>query len=211
MKRLIVAPHMDDEVLGCGGLIAKEPDGVTVVFCTAGSGTRLLERHAAQTILGYRESVHLGYEDGLLGARVVGLVTQLDQLLSRIQPDELYIPYPDLHQDHIAAYEAGMRAARASMKEGHWYVPSVFVYDVSAYSHELQPTGLTYSVIEALEPEHVAKKSAAMDAYASECQPPPSANNGWATELTAQALGLTHKLHAAEHFAPVRIIRKDNS
>ena len=56
-----------------------------------------------------------------------------------IQPQEMYLPYPDLHQDHIATYEAGMRTARASMKKDHWYVPSVFVYDVAAYTLELRP------------------------------------------------------------------------
>ncbi len=25
MRRLVVAPHMDDESLGCGGLLAKHP------------------------------------------------------------------------------------------------------------------------------------------------------------------------------------------
>ena len=52
-----------------------------------------------------------------------GLVGALDEVLAEWQPSELYLPFPSLHQDHIAAYEAGMRAARLSMTEGHWFTP----------------------------------------------------------------------------------------
>jgi N-acetylglucosamine malate deacetylase 1 len=31
MKRLVLAPHCDDETLGCGGLLAKYPDECGVV------------------------------------------------------------------------------------------------------------------------------------------------------------------------------------
>ena len=34
MKRLILAPHMDDEAMGCGGLMAKHPDECVVVVMT---------------------------------------------------------------------------------------------------------------------------------------------------------------------------------
>ena len=46
------------------------------------------------------------------------LVTWLDAILATLKPTELYLPTPGMHQDHIAAYEAGMRAARKSYTDG---------------------------------------------------------------------------------------------
>lgn len=207
MKRLILAPHADDEVLGCGGLLAKYPDDCVVVICAEQTETRLEESRAAQKILKYSKAYRLGLPDGRLPMHEVEMVTMLDELLSVEQPDEMYLPYPDLHQDHIAAYEAGMRAARASMKPNHWYVPNVFVYDVAAYSLELRPTGLRYSVFEDISGWPVSAKGHAMDAYASECAPPPSPSNGRALAMQAQALGAMHKIEAAEQYAVVRMVR----
>ena len=50
MKRLVVAPHCDDETLGCGGLLAKYPDTGVLVVSSPGP-ERLREFDAAQKIL----------------------------------------------------------------------------------------------------------------------------------------------------------------
>ncbi len=48
MRRLVVAPHMDDESLGCGGLMAKHPDDCTVVVVTD-SGEERAREHATRS------------------------------------------------------------------------------------------------------------------------------------------------------------------
>jgi LmbE family N-acetylglucosaminyl deacetylase len=206
MKRMIVAPHCDDEVLGCGGLLAKYPDECVVVFVTNPSEVRLQEAKNAAECLGYGRAEMLQLPDGEVEFHGKQLVGDLDRLLGVYKPDELYLPYPDLHQDHIATYEAGMRSARASMKADHWYVANVLVYDVAAYSLELAPTGLKFNVFEDVT-EVVHKKGEAMDLYASECAPPPAPSNGQALIVQAQALGSMHKLGAVEQYAAVRTIR----
>ena len=40
MRRLVLAPHMDDESLGCGGLLAKFPTECTVVTMTDSGAQR---------------------------------------------------------------------------------------------------------------------------------------------------------------------------
>ena len=45
MKRLILAPHMDDEAMGCGGLMAKHPDECVVVVMTDSGEVREVRGH----------------------------------------------------------------------------------------------------------------------------------------------------------------------
>lgn len=45
--RLVIAPHAADEVLGCGGLLAKYPEECVVAVCSIPSQTRKQEAAAA--------------------------------------------------------------------------------------------------------------------------------------------------------------------
>ena len=206
-RTLVVAPHPDDEVLGCGGLLAKYPGQCEVVVMVQPTETRLREHLASRAILGFDTTHFLSLPDGNLQESMAGIVDRLDQIVRMTQPQEMYLPYPDLHQDHIATYEAGMRAARASMKKDHWYVPSVFVYDVAVYSFELRPTGLKFDTFEDISGNPVLAKGKAMDCYESETAPPPSPANGATLIKQAEALGATHHRYAVEQYAAVRVLR----
>ena len=59
MQRLVIAPHMDDESMGCGGLLAKFPDECTVVVVAAGDETRSREFRSAMEVLGVRRTREL--------------------------------------------------------------------------------------------------------------------------------------------------------
>jgi LmbE family N-acetylglucosaminyl deacetylase len=207
VKRLIVAPHADDEVLGCGGLLAKYPGECDVVIMSRPSPVRLREHEDSRDVLGYETTHLIGLPDGSLTEYMAEMVAKLDCVIRTVQPQEMYLPYPDLHQDHIATYEAGMRSARASMKRDHWYVPNVFVYDVAAYTLELRPTGLKFDTFEDISGDPVLAKGKAMDCYVSETAPPPSPANGAALIKQAEALGSMHRRHAVEQYAAVRVLR----
>lgn len=204
MTRLILAPHADDEVLGCGGLLAKYPEECVVAVCSTPTEQRRREAVRAQDILGYREIVwlELGKEYG--GRSLVGV---FDALLGTHRPDELYLPYPDVHQDHIAVYHAGIRAARASTSPQHWYVRGLFVYDVAVYTTELSPSGLKFDTFEDITGPGIRGKAEAIDAYESVAAAPPSPVNGQSLTIQATALGSMHRLGAVEQYATVRVVR----
>ncbi len=131
---MVVAPHPDDEVLGCGGLIAlKRRLGVRVqiVFVTDGAASHdVVARHDPQLaalrrqealkaaeILGVpAEDVHfLDRPDGRLRSLPASdrqsTVAALAELLTRWQPQELYVPHRhDRTEDHEASYELVMAA-----------------------------------------------------------------------------------------------------
>ena len=204
-RRLILAPHADDEALGCGGLLAKYSNETAVVVLAQPDDVRAKEFDEAQRVLGYQNAYCLGLPDGSVGQHMRELVGLLDSVLIACRPDELYLPYPSVHQDHVATYEAGMRSARLSMTSRHWFPPSVLVYDVAAYDLELYPTDLRWNVFEALEQSHVDLKVRAVNAYASQQVQGPHPLNG--IRECAHALGSARQVGWAEQFALVRAVR----
>jgi LmbE family N-acetylglucosaminyl deacetylase len=205
VRRIVVAPHADDETLGCGGLLAKYPQNSAVVVLGQPDEIRVQEFEKARAILNYDQYYFLGLEDGYIGADMHTLVGKLDQVMEDWQPQEMYLPYPSLHQDHIAAYEAGMRASRLSMSSGHWFTPSVMIYDVTAYDVALYPTDLRWTLFESLTEEQIDQKVAALAAYASQqVQGPHPANE---VKHSAAVLGAGRQLRWAEQFALVRAVR----
>ena len=204
-RRMIIAPHCDDESLGCGGLIAKYPRECTVVVLAEPDEVRRKEFDAARSILGYQDAIFLDLPDGYVGADMHQLVGHLDRLTAQVQPDELYLPYPSMHQDHVAGYEAGVRASRLSMSEGHWFTPSVFVYDVAAYDLNLYPTDLKWNTFESLTHEEVYAKAEAVAHYASQQVLTPHPANS--IRQQARSLGAARQVQWAEQYSMIRAVR----
>lgn len=205
VPRLIVAPHADDEVLGCGGLLAKYPDDCGVVVLAEPADVRSKEFARAQDALGYQDAYFLNLPDGSVGADMHLLVGLLDHVMELCRPEELYLPYPSMHQDHVAAYEAGMRSARLSMSALHWFPPTVLVYDVAAYDLSLYPTDLRWNIFEELTEVDVDKKVEAAAAYTSQQVRGPHPLNG--IKQAAHALGSARQVGWAEQYALVRAVR----
>lgn len=204
--RMIIAPHMDDESLGCGGLMAKYPDESIVVTVAASGERRLLEHRAALAILGVERTTPLDLIDGKVGDRMTELVAAIDRLMVEHEPDEVYLPFPSLHQDHIAVYEAGMRACRISMTEGHWIPSSVLVYDIAVYDLNLYPSDLRWNVFEQLTAEQAELKAAACAAYVSEV---PTGNHPMnSIREIAATVGHGRLVDYAEQYALVRQVRR---
>lgn len=206
MRRLVIAPHMDDESLGCGGLLAKYPEDAFVVAVTQSGDVRRTEHARALELLGVAETRCLEYDDGTTAQHMSDLVGHLDQVMSDVQPEEVYLPFPSLHQDHIAVYEAGMRSARLSMSPGHWVPNSVLVYDIAVYDVNLYPSDLRWNVFEALTEQQADRKAAACAAYASEN--PGGAHPMNSIKEIAATVGHMRKVEYAEQYALVRQVRR---
>lgn len=127
---LVLAPHTDDESLGCGGAIAlhhRQGDRVTVVFATDGAAgdpmghyrdgdypaLRREEAGRAASILGINTLEFWDYPDGKL-AEASDLAARLQARLARDRPDIVYHPSTlELHPDHWALGLAAQEALRA--------------------------------------------------------------------------------------------------
>lgn len=206
VKRLVVAPHCDDEVLGCGGLLAKHSDECTVLVLAKPDEVRRKEFEEAKRILGYAEALFLDIPDGYVHEDMRRLVDEIDRVVRALEPHELYLPFPSMHQDHVAGYEAGVRAGRLSMRSDHWFTPSIYVYDVTAYDVQLYPTELRFNVFEALEERDIDRKVEAAAQYASQTVMGPHPAN--ILKEHANAVGSARQVQWAESFALVRTVRQ---
>ena len=164
---------------------ASDDSGVLVL--TDSGPRRRAEHEQALGILGVANSTILDFADGHLPARMTEVVAALDDVLAEHRPEEIYLPFPSLHQDHIAAYEAGMRACRISMSPDHWVPASVFVYDIAVYDVNLYT------------------KAAACAAYVSENPSGPHPMNS--IKELASAVGQVRRVAYAEQYALVRQVR----
>ena len=113
---LIVAAHPDDEVLGCGGTIARhvhQGDDTHVIFMTDGVGSRspaskLAKKSradsakAALKILGVDQVYFFDFPDnGMDSIPLLNIVKRLEKLASKINPSVVYTHhYGDLNVDH---------------------------------------------------------------------------------------------------------------
>jgi LmbE family N-acetylglucosaminyl deacetylase len=122
---LLVVPHMDDEVLACGGMLAAWPEGVRVHLAYATDGARsspepgawrgnprpelppvrVREAQEALAMLGVpAANLHfLGFPDGELFRHRKAFEADLDALVQRVEPDSILVPFRyDRHPDHLA-------------------------------------------------------------------------------------------------------------
>jgi len=133
---LIISPHEDDDVLGCGGLVVrKRLDGmrVHVAYLTDGSAShpghplitpaalarrREAEARAALRRLGVdsAEVSFLGVADGTLDhqapGEAAGLERRLGELLERVRPDEIFLP---CRRDGSSEHEAAFRLVQTAL------------------------------------------------------------------------------------------------
>jgi LmbE family N-acetylglucosaminyl deacetylase len=122
---LIIAPHMDDEVLACGGTIARLPDKerIHVLYATDGMRSpspvafwrdsissdlgevRKHESVAATGLLGVPfENIHfLDLPEAELPRHIAALRRAVYEAIGRIKPDCVLVPFRyDRHPDHLA-------------------------------------------------------------------------------------------------------------
>jgi LmbE family N-acetylglucosaminyl deacetylase len=112
----VLAPHPDDEVLGCGGTIQKHVaagERVTVLMMTSGERTASFAGRSTDDSRSQREAEAIA-ACGVLGADVVFLRMPdggvgdeagptLDDALRSVGADLVYAPNPvDAHRDHVA-------------------------------------------------------------------------------------------------------------
>jgi LmbE family N-acetylglucosaminyl deacetylase len=127
---VVLAPHMDDEVLGCGGTLARHVHAgarVSVVFLTDGryggrlgnasqtlAQARKQEARRAGDILGVHRLYFLDAEDSRLDADPATVVGLRDVLLTE-NPSLVYLPFfLEGHEDHRAANTVMLSAVRGT-------------------------------------------------------------------------------------------------
>lgn len=220
MKVLIFAPHLDDEILGLGGTLAKHiANGNEVYVCVVARGSRKLyseellkerdeEALACHKFLGVKETILLGCESTHLEEiNRIEFNKMIGEVVNRIQPDEVYIPhYGDMHKDHNVVTSAAMVALRP---KGKHIVSRVYCYETPSETGWNIPGTVTdfmpnvYNDIT----DYLETKIKAMSFYQTQMSPFPNPRSLEALEALAKYRGMICGCKAAEAFALVREIK----
>jgi LmbE family N-acetylglucosaminyl deacetylase len=119
---LIIAPHPDDESLGCGGSIVKHikaGNRVKVIFLTDGDkgdfegrfgenyvSMRRQSAHKAMEVLGVQDYEFWGYEDRNLYLAEKEVMDRLPHTIETFSPSLIYVPSPfEAHPDHRTSFK----------------------------------------------------------------------------------------------------------
>ena len=114
-RLLVLAPHPDDEVIGCGGLLAlhlRDGRQVRVVIVTDGSEAgdatvREQESKDGLSVIGSVSPEFLHLHDRHLADEAENLKIQLREILAGFKPDLIAVPSPvEIHPDHAALSRA---------------------------------------------------------------------------------------------------------
>ena len=135
---LVLAPHPDDEVFGCGGFLALAADEdrrVTVTILTDGGaqgdpGVRREESREAARRLGLPEPRFAGLADRSLEPDGEALLAALRSAIESVRPALVLLPSPaEIHPDHRAvALAVHALAVRGAIPPG----ARLACYEVSA-------------------------------------------------------------------------------
>ena len=217
MKVLVIAPHMDDEVLGCGGTIARHVEsGDNVFVCFIAhrvynhqfndERNEVEKKHAnrAKEVLNYKESVFLGLNDERLDACIQDIIIPLEGYIYKIKPDIVYSPfYGDNNQDHRAVFDAVRIVIRPSAAD---FVKRFFVYEIPSSTEQSPPLNK-----EAFLPnyyvdvsEYIDFKIEAFLCYETEKRIYPHPRSEEALKVLAQKRGVEIGFKYAEAFMIMR-------
>jgi LmbE family N-acetylglucosaminyl deacetylase len=219
MNVLIVAPHADDEVLGCGGTMARHADrgdSVHVLVATRGieelyppEGIDIVRAEArnAHQILGVKETHFFDFPAPALDTIPrYKIASQVAQLIQKLDVQVLYVPHHgDIHSDHGHLYHACLVAARPLAACS---VRKIMAYETISETEWAPPhsDAVFYPTIFNDISDFLSQKLQAMECYKTQLHAPPSARSLRTIEALARYRGSTISRDAAEGFMLIREI-----
>jgi LmbE family N-acetylglucosaminyl deacetylase len=108
-KVLVVAPHQDDEAIGCAGTVikhAKSGGHVEIVFCSHDTSERMKEAEKAASIMYSQKNHYMQFPLRSLSYNR-DFEKSLVSVINKVKPDVVFLPFLfDKHDDHRAISKA---------------------------------------------------------------------------------------------------------
>lgn len=214
-KVLVIAPHADDEALGCGGTIIKHKkagDQVAVCIITKPHfpdwsqeyiDNRIKEIQNAKEALKVDQTFQLDFKAAQVDSVAhKDLNKAIGDVIAQFEPEIIYIPYgKDLHKDHQLVFVSCLVACR-------YRAIKILAYETLSET-DIYPTfseffpNVYINVTEAMQ-----DKIKAMQCYSSEVKAWPHPRSLEAIKICAQKRGSESGCDFAEAFVLIKEIKR---
>ena len=217
---LVVAAHADDEVLGCGGTIAKHSssgDKVYVVFMTNGVSSRnatineIKHRKKASEeaakILGVSLIHQLDFPDNKMDSvALLDIVQSIEGLISKIKPEVIFTHHiGDLNIDHQVTHKAVMTACRP---QPDFCVKEIYSFEIPSSTEWQTPGYLSFIPNVFIDISEQSKlKQNALEAYNQEMHHSPHSRSIKNVMRLSKLRGNSVGLKYSEAFVLIRLLR----
>ena len=223
-RLMVVAAHPDDEVLGCGGTLAKALDmgaAVEVVFLGEGVSSRFpigdysskaFEEQTARRSEGARKALRLLGIDAHFGTRLccqfdqlplLSIVKEIEQRMATFRPTMLFTHNPaEVNIDHRLTFEAVEVACRPSRTST---LAEIYAFEIVCSGNWTFDATFKPNVFVDIE-RYWEKKLAAWKCYEGEDRPFPFPRSVEGLKTLAQYRGMSAGLEKAEAFRLLRAI-----
>lgn len=219
---LVVAPHPDDETLGCGGTIMRHIANGDQVhwlivtdmhteygYATTAVSQRQLEIQKVTAAYGFSNVHNLGFPPSKLDTLPKGeLVQAIARVIKEISPEVIYLPFRgDVHTDHADVFDAAVSCTK-------WFrypsIRRVLCYEtLSETDFGLNPEGAKFTPNSFVDiTPYIDGKIKIAQIYDSEMGEFPFPRSEKALRALAQVRGVACGCHAAESFILLREIYK---
>lgn len=209
---LVVAPHCLDELLGCGGTVARhiaEGDSVNILilFGDGQHQDEVRRKNAinAAKILGAPSPIFLGFPENRSDTiALLDIVSELEKILKTVKPEIVYVNHGgNLNVDHQTTYKATVTALRPAPG---CPAKSIYSYETLSSTDWAPPTqGFNflpnhYVVID----KFLEKKNLALKLYVGDVREAPHARSLPSLNSMAIVRGHSMGIEASEAFMVLR-------
>jgi LmbE family N-acetylglucosaminyl deacetylase len=223
---LVVAAHPDDEILGCGGTIARHTsrgDEVSILILGEGITSRAKRRepkkwqqelkrlreqvNRAAAAVGAGRTFHHDFPDNRFDSvDLLDLIKVVEETKSKVNPTIVYTHHGgDLNIDHRMTFQAVLTACRPQPGEG---VRTIYSFEIASStewnawtaSNAFLPN-VYVDITKTLQ-----TKLKAMSVYSAELRKYPHPRSLRALEVMARRNGVEAGIEAAERFSLIRSV-----
>lgn len=227
MRILTIAAHPDDEVLGCGGTLARCAgegaeihvgilgEGISSRYAAPGDAPASVlddlraDARAAAEALGVRAVSFGGLPDNRFDeVSLLDIVKQVERWIVEARPDAIYTHHPgDLNLDHGLTFRAVLAATRPGASGVD--VPDVYAFEIPSSTEwafqRIEPVFRPSVFVDIWR--HLDAKITAMQCYRSERRRPPHPRAPESLRATAARWGAVAGMAGAEAFELIRSLR----
>lgn len=219
-KAIFVAPHPDDETLGCGGSIQKLKENDCEIFwiiVTKGyekdgfdiNDIKLKEKQVdkVKSLYSFNDTFKLDLRSSMLDCYSLReIIIPLKNIFDSIKPDTIFIPHKhDVHSDHKIIFEAIWSASKSFRSPS---IKNILSYETLSETEAALPNDSSI-----FKPnlfidisKYLNKKIEIMKIYSDEISDHPFPRSLEGLKSLAKFRGATINVHYAEAFMSHRII-----